>query len=184
VFTKLRSTKLRLGIALGLAAFGVLALATPAQAAQPASKTVHAAQVDSTLRVVLGKATETPAPHLARSAAEVCTTYGPAVNIVEVATGIVLYTQQLFIQYCYDGQVVTRLTAPSFTDMVIYDSRVNLQRLPIVSNANPPTATLDTLGGVNVFFTPAPGAPLVTAQVVIRAIVTGNGGQSAVAVLR
>lgn len=160
------------------------AVAASPQAAQQAQAAVDVVKADGTLRTVLGKAISMPAPHLARIAAEVCTSYGPGVDVIEVATGTVLYNQRLWIQYCYDGQTVTRLTAPSFTDVLIYDQRVALQVLPVISNALTPTAILDSLGGVNVFFTPTPGAPVVRAQVVIRAVVSGNGGQAAVAGIR
>jgi hypothetical protein len=177
-------SKLRLSIALVLAAFGMLALAAPAQAAQPVSTTVSAAKADNTLRAVLQQATRTPVPQLARAAAEVCTSYSPGVNVIEVATGNVVYTQHLNIQYCYDGLVVTRLTGPTFTDVLILDPRISiLQRLPVSVNGPTPTTLLDSFGPVNISFVQASGVPF-NAQVFVRAVVDGLGRVAAVSGIR
>jgi hypothetical protein len=178
-------SKLRVGITLVLVACGMLAFAAPAQAAQPASTTETAAKASKALRLVLLEGTRTPVPRPANAAAEACATYDPGVSLTEVATGILLYTQRLVVQYCIDGTVVTRLQAPTFSDVLIQDSRVIiLERLPIGFNGNPPIALYDTQGSVNIRFRQTATAAPLDLRVTVRVAVDGLGRQSFIYLVR
>jgi hypothetical protein len=164
----------------------VVLSSAPAQAgtlAAPSSAAVDKQSADKPTLVAELRLPTQPkpgTPNQFQIAAEVCTTYSPGVNVIETATGKVVYTQHLNIQYCYDGVNVTRLTAPSFTDVLILDPRISiLLRLPISASGNPPTTLLDSTGSVNIRFQRTLGQPVYFyAQVFVRAVVNGLGGQA------
>jgi hypothetical protein len=168
--------RLRVGLALAMAALGVLAFVAPAQAA-PAEGL--GARPESRIAVKLTKTTIKATPHVAAAAGEVCETYAPEWLIFEVPTGIFLYSQTLFLQYCRDGNAITRLTAPPFTDVLIFDRRVVLDVLPVQPLPPLPTPVLDAVGPVDLLFQfPSGGGESIFVRVNVEGIVFPDGFQT------
>ncbi len=179
-------TKIKVAAALA-AAFGLVALAAPAQAAE----TAPAGSVPAAVKAVAGKPVvtlsakdtaatfkivKTQGVQRRLAQAEICAVYAPIWTVVYVPTGTPLFSQATRESLCIDGVNVTRLREATFVETRQISGMVTFGPADVAENTTSfPAQFYDAFGIQPFTYCPPDLWVCYSLNHNVRAFVIGNG---------